>query len=140
MQPNATANRRHSSLMLVAESMAGSSIGTVKTVEETLQDNVDTKETKTVPTATNAERMTVWEVNGTNVHVPIPQSWVAPIKPRRPVTQITRNKLPLDLGLVFMAIESVFNQRPGSGDCGQEWSTIAFPKRPEGRVGAGNRR
>jgi hypothetical protein len=60
--------------MLVAERMAGRSIGSVKTVGETLQEKVDTKETNTVPPATSAERRTVSEVNGMNVHIPIPQS------------------------------------------------------------------
>ncbi|MDB6007008.1 MAG: hypothetical protein JWR15_3995 [Prosthecobacter sp.] len=81
--------------MLVAETKAGRSIGRVKTEGEAFQEKAETKDTHTVPPATSAERITAPEVNGTNVHIPIPQSCAAEIKPRIPGIQITSTVLPM---------------------------------------------
>lgn len=93
IQPTVTAKRGHSSLMLAAETMAGRSIGRVKTEGEAFQEKVETMETHTVPPAATAERITAPEVNGMNAHIPIPQSCTAPIKPRIPGTPITSKML-----------------------------------------------
>ena len=102
IHPMVTAKRRHSSLMLVAETMTGRSVGKVKTEGVTFQEKGETKETHTAPPAVSAERIIEPEVNGMNEHIPIPESCTAPIKPRNAGTQIPSKVLPKVLRTVVM--------------------------------------